>query len=290
VLPAHGPAMCLKIIRREFGSLNQLAAELMDLARGRLIEKESLVLIFSGTHLARVGTVAYTEDLTAAVAAIKSVLGQEIKVAPLPPIFLGGCDSKVVIRSCAEMSVWADSVFSEEDGFMQNSFRLAAQMLEAVDEGEAQLDYNIRMRLPASTVPAGGKKTWEMGGFKLLTKLKPASVEQENKVVLSLIHEIRQKLAINIDPALAFNRKVPTEDEVGRPGGRKIYLAVGGSNAERLAEAMGRKGDLVDVVVIPGWRATNVGIKILEGRMLEAIARRKPDVLILECLDDNIYF
>jgi hypothetical protein len=75
VLPAHGSAMCMKIIRREYGSLNQLAAELMDLARGKIIEKESMVLIFSGTHLARVGTVAYTEDLTAAVAAIKSVIG-----------------------------------------------------------------------------------------------------------------------------------------------------------------------------------------------------------------------
>jgi hypothetical protein len=85
MLLAHGPAMCLKIVRREYGSLNQMVAELMDLARGKIIEKDSLILIFSRTHLARVGTVAYIEDLMAAVAAIKSVLGQEVKVAPLPP-------------------------------------------------------------------------------------------------------------------------------------------------------------------------------------------------------------
>jgi hypothetical protein len=71
VLPAHGGAICVRIIRREYGSLNQLAAELMDLARGKTIEKESLVLLFSGTHLAKVGTTAYVEDLVAAVAAIK---------------------------------------------------------------------------------------------------------------------------------------------------------------------------------------------------------------------------
>jgi hypothetical protein len=35
VLPAHGPASCVKIIRREYGSLNQLAAELTDLVRGK---------------------------------------------------------------------------------------------------------------------------------------------------------------------------------------------------------------------------------------------------------------
>jgi hypothetical protein len=53
VLPAHGPASCVKIIRREYGSLNQLAAEPMDLVRGKHLEKESLVLVFSGSHLAR---------------------------------------------------------------------------------------------------------------------------------------------------------------------------------------------------------------------------------------------
>jgi hypothetical protein len=69
-----------------------------------------------------------------------------------------------------------------------------------------------------------------------------------------------------------------------------VYLAVGGDNARYIAEAMSRKGDLVEAVVIPGWKATSVGVQILEGRLLEAISRRKPDVVILECLDDNIYF
>jgi hypothetical protein len=98
VYPAHGPAICLKIVRREFGNHNQLVAELSDLARGKVIEKESLILIFCGTHMARVGTVAYTEGLTMEVAAIKSLFGQEVSVGPLPPLFFGGCTNKAAIR------------------------------------------------------------------------------------------------------------------------------------------------------------------------------------------------
>jgi hypothetical protein len=119
------------------------------------------------------------------------------------------------------MSVWVDSVFSVDDGYMQTSFRLAAQMMEAGEDYDAQVDYIVRMRLPATTVPAGGKKSWDMGGFKLRTRMNPASTEQESSVILSLINEIRQKMAINIDAAPAFNKKVPAEDEVRTAGGKR---------------------------------------------------------------------
>jgi hypothetical protein len=33
-----------------------------------------------------------------------------------------------------------------------------------------------------------------------------------------------------------------------------------------------------------------VGVKILEEKMKEAMAKRKPDVIVISCLDDNIYF
>jgi hypothetical protein len=291
VLPAHGPAMCVKIIRREFGSINQLTAELMDLSRGKVIEKESLVLIFSGSHLARVGTVAYTEDLTTAVAAIRSVLGQDIKVAPLPPMFLGGCNSEELIRSCAEVAVWADAVFTEEDGYMQESCRKAAQMLEAGPGDEAQQDYRIKMRLPASTTPTAGKQTWDLGGFRLRKGMKPATPDKESEIILSLVNEVRAKLAINIDAAPAFDRKTPEITDVRVPArSNKVYLAVGGQHALNLTEAMHRKGDVVDAVIIPGWKATAVGVCILEERMKEAIIKRKPDVILLHCLDDNMFF
>jgi hypothetical protein len=290
VLPAHGGATCIKIIRREYGSLNQLVAELTDLARGKALAKESLILIFAGAQLARVGTAAYIEDLIAAVASIKAVLGQDLKVAPLPPFFLGGCDSMEAVRSCAELAMWSDCVFKEEDGLMRGSLKRAAKLLEAGEGMEAQPDYRARMRLPASTRPAEGKKVWEMGGFSLRKSLRPASAETEADLILGLLEEIRAKMAINLDVAPSFDRKLPAANEARAVRSEKLYLAVGGQHAQSIAEAMRRKGDVVDVVVIPGWKATTVGIRILEDKMKEAMARRKPEVIVISCLDDNIYF
>jgi hypothetical protein len=110
VLPVQGTGQCMHIIRRENGSLHQLAAELMDLSRGMVVERGSLILMFSGSHMARAGTVGYIEDLLAATASIKSVMGQELRVAPLPPMFLGGCNSPEVLRIAAEVSAWAQDV------------------------------------------------------------------------------------------------------------------------------------------------------------------------------------
>jgi hypothetical protein len=48
-----------------------------------------------------------------------------------------------------------------------------------------------------------------------------------------------------------------------------------------LAEAMFRKGDVVDAVIIPGWKATTVRVKILSEKMKESMGRRKPDKIVL---------
>jgi hypothetical protein len=164
-------------------------------------------------------------------------------------------------------------------------------MIEASPEEEAQVDYRVKMRLPAATRPAAGKQIWDMGGFRLRKGMKPATPDRESEIILSLVNEVRAKLAINIDAAPAFDRKIPEITDVRVPArSNKVYLAVGGLHAEKLTEAMRRKGDVVDAVIIPGLKATAVGIKILEERMKEAISKRKPDTIIIQFLDDNLYF
>jgi hypothetical protein len=120
----------------------------MDLTRGKIIARGSLILLFSGSHLARAGTVGYIEDLVAAAASKKAVLGADLKVAPAPPLFLGGCDKAEIIRSCAEVTRWAEDAFREEDGLMLESMLKGYQLLEENTE-DRQVDYRQRMRLPA---------------------------------------------------------------------------------------------------------------------------------------------
>jgi hypothetical protein len=287
-LPVNGQGQCIKIVRRENGSLHQLAAELMDLARGKIIERGSLILMFSGSHLARAGTVGYIEDLVAAAASIKAVLGGALKVAPAPPLFLGGCDKDDIIRSCAEVYRWAEDVFGEEDGFMKESVARGYKLLEDATE-DRQGDYRRRMRLPASLSPADGKKCWEMGGFNLKKRLTPASPEKEAEVVLALLNEVRSKMAIDLDPTPSFDRKVNTGQTTSARQ-KKLYLVVGGIDAERLTEALRRKGEIADAVIIEGWKVTPELVEIMVEKIQLAIARRKPDCIIVQCMDDSVYF
>jgi hypothetical protein len=148
----------------------------------------------------------------------------------------------------------------------------------------------VRMRLPSSIRPADAKKTRDMGGFRLKRRMKPASVETESRVILSLLNEIRVKTAINIDAAPSFERKIPAPLDVRVARNDKIYLVVGGEHGNLMAEAMRRKGNVVDVVVIPGLKASAVGVSIMEDRMKEAMIRRKPDVIVIDWMDDNCYY
>jgi hypothetical protein len=231
------------------------------MARGKIIERGSLVLLFAGAHLARAGTVGYIEDLVAAAASIKAVLGSDLKVAPAPPLFLGGCDRAEIIRSCAEVISWAEDAFGEEDGLMKESMAKGLQLLEDTT-GERQEDFTQRMRLPTSTSPADGKKSWEMGGFSLKKTVAPTSPEKEAEVILALINEVRSKMAIDLDSAPSFDRKVKQGLNCNVQH-TKLYLTVGGIDAEWMAEAMRRKGDVVGAVVMAGWKVTPDLVEIL---------------------------
>jgi hypothetical protein len=163
------------------------------------------------------------------------------------------------------------------------------QMLLGDSTVDMQEDYIRRMRLPASLAPADGKKCWAMGGLNLKKKVAPATPEKEAEVVLTLLKEIRSKMAIDLDAAPMFHRKVNTEQIVNIRRER-LYLVVGGSDAELLTEAMRRKGNITDAVMIPNWKVGPELVEILIEKMKLAIARRKPDCIIVQCMDDSVFF
>jgi hypothetical protein len=89
--PASAVGGCMKVIRREDASLMDLANEMIALTRGKELHVQSIILIHSLTHMARSGTEGYIEDLLIATSKLRSVLGQQLTVAPLPHLFTAGC-------------------------------------------------------------------------------------------------------------------------------------------------------------------------------------------------------
>jgi hypothetical protein len=288
ILPCHGKQQCIKIIRVENGSIQSLTSEFLNLGRGYTLGTGSVVLIFSASHMAMAGTAGYVEDLLSASAQIRSVLGQHIKVAPAPHLFIAGCKNTEVIRICAEVSAWIDEAYSEDDAYLVESFRLANELLVADNDDEVQDDYTRRLRLPATNDARRGKRCWVMAGFYVKNEIRPTDSGKEAEILLSLIEGIRTEMAIDLDPSPSFDKIIPVVSREA-DNTRKRYLVVGGTHADNLTEAMRRRGDLVDAVVFARWRAQKKSVEIMVEKMKEAMESATPDVIILQVLDENVF-
>jgi hypothetical protein len=149
VLPVNGMEQCLKIIRIENGGLLELADELLNLVGNRRVPPGSIVLLFSPTHLTKVGLSAYISDHLAAAKTIQDLLGRETRVAPLPPLLLAGCSDKTTIREMIEFVSWAQDFYKDKDSWLEDSFEEAMKQLRRTGTG-AQGDLEPRrLRLPA---------------------------------------------------------------------------------------------------------------------------------------------
>jgi hypothetical protein len=117
VLPTKNAARCLKIIKREHGSIHELATEFLQLARGMDSQ-------------------------------IKFALGGHVQVVPLPPLFLGGCKCPMTIRTVAEVARWASNTYGAEGLFLSNSFEKALEEIVVYPGNGGQEDYKRLVRLP----------------------------------------------------------------------------------------------------------------------------------------------
>jgi hypothetical protein len=104
LLPVSSTGQCFKIVRIENGALLDLVDELEHLVGNRRIPAGNIVLMFSASHLAKVGLSAYIMDHVEASNRIKSKWGRETRVGALPPLLLAGCPDASLIRGAYEFT------------------------------------------------------------------------------------------------------------------------------------------------------------------------------------------
>jgi hypothetical protein len=290
MIPTKSEKRCMKIMRREHGSIADLTTDLLELAKDVEVGPRSIVLIHSLSHMARAGTVGYIEDLLASASQIKSVIGQHVQVAPLPPLYLGGCDCPLTIRTCSEITRWCAKVFGEEGLFLSKSFEKAEVLVATVKSGDdgPQVDHKSLMRLPVSTDWPATRELWTMGGFHLVTKVKPISSDMEAKIILTIIEELRSQLALDLDPSPILDRSSWKGKEDTSRSDTK-YLVIGGCLARNLSEALARQQQTVATVAIPDWRINTGNVTRLCEKASRAINNHNPATLILIGLEDSFY-
>jgi hypothetical protein len=148
VLPAGGEKLCMKVILVENGSITELVEEFFRLLGNRRVPKGSVILIFSASCLGDVGVAAYAEMLVEAISQIKTKLGKETLVAPLPPLLLGGCTDAGTVRSIFELITWSDSYFSGTEGYLEESTISSLGTIKYLGSGSSRDWEGRRVTLP----------------------------------------------------------------------------------------------------------------------------------------------
>jgi hypothetical protein len=239
--------------------------------------------------MARSGTEGYIEDLLIATSKLRSVLGQQLTVAPLPHLFTAGCTCPLTIRTAAEVTVWASRVFGEEGKFLTSSFKIANFLLNPKRGEEVQQDYEKLVRLPTSTTWPSAKVAWVMSGFDLPIQIQPTGEMAEKEIILSIINELRTGLAVDLDPAPTFDRMVPV-DGGGQAGPPTEYLILGRAKAVAMvATALTKAGKRCEQLSQPEWRITQAYVAKMASDLEAEMAKHRPRVIVVVGLDESYF-
>ncbi len=91
-MPVLDGGKCLAIARIKDGSLIELADMFLRKVKPEWLPSEAIILIFSPSHMARIGTSAYAEEYVTAKNRLKSELPETCLVLHAPVLMLGGCN------------------------------------------------------------------------------------------------------------------------------------------------------------------------------------------------------
>jgi hypothetical protein len=292
MLPTESGMQYIKIIRREFASTNDLVTEFLTLARGMEVGHGSVVLIHSLSHMVRVGTVVYAEDLLQATMRVKTALGPHVIVAPLPGLFVAGCEDEATIRTCAEIDIWCRRVYGgggEGQLYLEESFGKAA-LLISKEEGEVgQKDAARTMRLPINTSWPATKGPWQMGGLEIKTRVKLVSLAAEKEIMWKVAGELRKIAALDIEHKPVVTHQIRMAPDPDEPPQKTGYVVLGGGLGLKIGEAIKRTGAEAMVVSIPEWRVNTQNVALLVEKAKSALEGREQYAIILVGLEDSYY-
>ena len=236
-----------------------------DMLEGIELPMGSVVLVGSVSDLAGQGVSGYSDELARTLRILKERLGQQVQVAALPPVLLGGVNCPTLVRNIIEIEHWAERL-EGGDGLLLRKTRVAVveSMAEQGIGGVSKPEVNFYC-MPKGVLTKDKVKYRSIGWVNSPEMVEPLSEKNEKKIVESLVEELRVNFGARLSRHLCLDRE-------SKGGNVQIkYLVVGASNAGRLSDVMARLGKDVVKVTKGGWRPTRQGVEemveLLEGKV-----------------------
>jgi hypothetical protein len=290
VLPSTSKTLqCVKIVRLEGGMLQELAEGLVRVLSGRQIAAGSTILMTSVTNMAAAGTAGYADDLFRAIKFLKRNLGDHLVYGPLPNFLMNGSEDPITIRTCWEFAAWAKFTFKEEASLLSSSFDVVEKQLAKRGVGGVQNVERCTLRLP--TADGNNLLSFSSGAWdNIPIKVLSCSVTDEKEAVETIVGEIRDRLAIDLDPHPVVDRwPCPLDARPSDPAVKKM-LFIGSSHAGKIAAALRKLGHHTDVIYEANWRATPLAVADMVDHISEKLDRTPLDAVIFCVVDNNVYY
>ncbi len=308
VLPSSGGGECLAIVRVECGTLAELISAFLDLTGDYEVPVGTVVIFSSLTHLSRVGTAVYAADIVKALSRLREAYGDSVRGLHGFPVMAGGLQDHSCIRALREIETWlaeADkrrqhTLHDTAKTFTENFLTRTIQSTQPSTStntsmsngtGTTEQAYRTGIELPASLHSLAKVTIHCMGWSDLPAGLPVLSEGEELKFLSSLLVELNEKFALQLDTSPCTDRSAFSAADSETESDIVIALA-GSSHSSRLAAPLTDTYLKVVDVSVPGFRISESTVAQMAEELTSAIADLDDSrtVVLIQPFDNSIFY
>ncbi len=289
-IPVDREGECIRVLRVEFGSLDEIAKELARMKPDGGAVPGTVVLYGSVSAMEVESAESYAGKWKQGRNSIKRSLG-DVMVIPVIPITPSGIRNRKAIRSLLDVSAWINDLEEPELRFIRNTRKNFEDInLGRVDKGEGWADTHLNHRMPVSLAEESvGTMPYCTGdwGIRPLA-IGPMTEAGERFWILRLIWELNREMRMALGTTVSLSRTMAGINRIANDTGGLEVTCIGASNATRTTEALKRKGVKATLVGKTGWKLSNSSMAAAELELRRDGRAEAP--VVLHCLDGSVFF
>ncbi len=285
---------CIKILRIEDGSLNELVEAFVDTVKGFTLPVGTVVVLCSLSQLVMEGPNSYAVAFRNATLKLTKKFGMALKTCHGIPVNVFTMESQAV-RAWSDFVEWATAHANK-----QALTATMAAWLPVADAGNAQTTYEWRGGWPKDMTSREMATMVSSGVKDLPNRVPPARPEREYELISFMIEELNGRYAVELATDISSVRNLDgSSDEeqdlldAADAAPKQIRIVVvGGSHASRLASELSDREEveLIDLSE-PGWRVTDSTLDSMKTELLNALSQDvpHPTLVVYHIFDNNVF-
>jgi hypothetical protein len=207
---------------------------------------------------------------------------------PIAPSPLCGIPDADCVRSLFDLTLWLDSTPSYCLGRYNQAVRDCISGYSSDDRGVTH--YPARLYLPATTDDFPKNRFERPGRSEFPGSIPAIPASAEPALYYTLLTELSSKFKLELDSEPILSRDLTLSPVLPRAAEDTPALFIGGSNADRLANAAANVGIVPDTVTEGGWILNTTSISTVLPQ-IEAYCLTLPAEapVVLYCLDNSSF-